>query len=189
MKYWTIQKKAVVNAVLHDEMYQPDFTKSDYLQKIPNLQELYYFILESFNDINNVNLPGVIFGFVGSNNESLFEISNLDEFYGLISSNKNAIKSLWNHFIEADAVLLELDYNSEFLNPVYIDINDFQFLMPPIVEVPPYTNEDVKRLISYIERGKITRSVFPSNIIQAHLPYIKKENMVAAYNLIPLDEI
>ena len=29
--------------------YQPDFQKSNYLKKLPHMEELYHFILKSFN--------------------------------------------------------------------------------------------------------------------------------------------
>ena len=81
---------------------------------------------------------------------------------------------------------MELNYTESF-NPIFIDINDFQFLMPPIMLLPPYTKESLLRIQRNIIQGQITVSEFPSNVIQAHLPYIKKENIVNAYQMFDVE--
>ena len=55
--------------------------------------------------------------------------------------------------------------------------------MPPIFFSYPFTEQDIERICWSIENGIITRSVFPSNVIQAHLPYIKAENIVNIYSM------
>lgn len=47
-----------------------------------------------------------------------------------------------------------------------------KFSMPPLMIMPPY--------------GIIRPSVFPSGLIQAHLPYIKSENITNIYPMFKL---
>lgn len=96
------------------------------------------------------------------------------------------MNSLWNQLGAEDAVILELDVPADF-NPVFIDLNDFQFLMPPVMPLPPYTPESVSRIINDIQHGVITRSEFPSDVIQAHLPNIEIKNVTGCYPLFSLD--
>lgn len=61
MKYWSLQRKNIYNSVLAQGIYQPDFSKSEYLSYNRNLSSLYDFILQSYNNINETDLPGLIF--------------------------------------------------------------------------------------------------------------------------------
>lgn len=94
---------------------------------------------------------------------------------------KDAIESLWNQFSKQDSIILELEYSESF-NPMLIDLNDFQFLMPPVGLFHPYEEENIYRLLSTFKSGKIQQSIFPSEIIQTHSPFIKKENIVNTYD-------
>lgn len=187
MKFWTIQTKTVLEAIMKEGFFQPDFKKSGCLYTNPNLSTLYYMVLESFNKSNNVNLPGVIFSFLGSDNQSIFPLEDIYQFHDFMNAKRPAIQSLWNQFLQNDSVILELDYSENF-NPVFIDLNDFQFLMPPVMMVKPYTVQDVSRICQDICSGEIYPSIFPSGVIQAHLPYIKAEHIVHVYPMFPLGE-
>ena len=139
-------------------------------------------MLESFNKINGLNLRGIIFAFSQSDSQSVYEIENFTSFYLFIQNKRAVIESLWNELKSKDTVILELNYDENF-NPIFLDINDFQFMMPPIDFLYPFTEQDIVRICWSIENGKITRSIFPSNVIQAHLPYIKLENIVNTYSM------
>lgn len=185
MKFWTVQKKEIIEMVKKNGSFQPDFSKSDYLQLDPNLKDLYYMVLDAFNKKNNMNLPGLIYAFMWSDDKKIYQIENIEAFYAFIQNGQSAIKSLWNTLNKKDVVIVELNYEEEF-NPIYVDINDFQFLMPPIMILPPYNRDDIDRISMEISKGEITRSILPSNIIQAHLPYIKSENIVNVYSMFEL---
>ena len=88
---------------------------------------------------------------------------------------KDVVVYFWNKFKNDDSVILELEYQESF-NPIFIDVNDFQFLMPPVDLHPllPYTNLDIDKLYESINKGVCISSKYPSYLIQAHLPYIKK---------------
>lgn len=180
MKFWTVQKRAILEIINRDKIYYSDFTKSDILQKNQDLNELYSMSLEAFNILNQTNVTGLIFSLAGSNNKVVFSFEDIYFFYDRINECKDAILSMWKNFNKEDYVILELDYNDKF-NPMFIDINDFQFLMPPIYIMPPYTKEDISRIANDFCAGCIAPSIFPSYIIQAHLPYIKIENITNIY--------
>lgn len=182
MKFWTVQTKEIINLVNRNGIFYSDFVKSNYLKLNPNLKDLYDLVLESFNKINHLNLKGIIFAFCQSNNQYVYEIEDFTSFYSFIQNKKAVIESLWNELNTKDVVILELNYSEKF-NSIFLDINDFQFLMPPIIFPFPFTNQDIDRICWSIENGKITRSAFPSNVIQAHLPYIKSENILNTYSM------
>ena len=69
------------------------------------------------------------------------------------------------------------------VNPLLIDLTDFQFLMPPIQYFPPYTEKSVDRICTDLEKGQIRQSEFPSYVIQAHIPYIAPRDLVNVYTL------
>lgn len=186
MKFWTVQKKEIIDTVNQDGIYQPDFSKSDYLQIIPSLKNLYYIVLKAFNHVNDMQLPGLVYAFFRSDDKMIYQIENIHEFYTFIRSRKSAISSLWEQLSKNDVMVVELNYKEEF-NPIFVDINDFVYLMSPNRELYPYTMQDAERIINEMYSGQITRSVFPSNVIQAHLPYIKVENVINTYPMFDLD--
>lgn len=181
MKIWTLQKKEILCHIEQTGFYQPDFSMSSYLRQFPALGALYNRVLRSFNRHNHSDLPGLVFAFTGSDNQYIYDLPTIDDFFSHMTPRMGAIRSLWKHLTEQqECVLLELEYPDTF-NPIYIDINDFQFLMPPLVTAPPYTPEDVHRLNELIDIGRIAPSIFSSGIIQVHLPWIARENIVACY--------
>ena len=124
MKFWSVQTKNVMEIIQEEGRYQPDFQKSNYLKKLPHMEELYHFILKSFNRNNGMNLPGVLFGFAGSTGDRICEIESIDVFRAFMKNRKRAIESLWKQLFQEDTVVFELDYEFDF-NPYFIDINDF----------------------------------------------------------------
>lgn len=85
-----------------------------------------------------------------------------------------------------NSVVVELEYPAPF-NPLFIDINDFQFLMPPIMVIPPYTAQSARQIAADLQRDEISRSEFPGGVIQAHLPCIRQENVCNLYRLFELE--
>ena len=186
MKFWTIQTKSVMKTIQEEGIYQPDFIRSRYLDENSDLKNLYYIILESFNQINKTDLPGIVYSFAKSENNRICSIKTIEEFEDFIKDKKAVIDSFWQHIDKENSVIIELDYENDF-NPIFIDINDFQFLMPPLVPLQPYSIESIGRILTDIQLGQITVSEFPSDVIQAHLPYIGKQNVVRTYPVFHLD--
>lgn len=58
--------------------------------------------------------------------------------------------------------------------------------MPPQYPIPPYTSESEAIILADIRQGQIPTSVFPSNVMQAHLPYIEKKNVINTYKIFEL---
>ena len=129
-----------------------------------------------------MNLPGIVFAFTKCEEYWISPIETFMEFKEFIKNKQPVIGSFWRQIDKENSVIIELDYEDDF-NPIYIDINDFQFLMPPIMLLYPYTEESISRILRDIRMGEITLSDFPSNVIQAHLPYIEKKNVVNVYPL------
>lgn len=182
MKFWTVQKYATLNTVLKQGIYQPDFSKSWYASQGEDNADFYDCVRKYFNHANETGYPGLIFAFAqNKTNKYIEEFTNYVEFYQFIGSSKNAIKSLWKQIATPDACVLELEYDTALFNPLFIDINDFQALMPPVMFMPPYTEENLHKVAENFYDGVIAPSVFPSYLIQAHAPFIKRENIVGVY--------
>lgn len=196
-KFWTVQNKSVLNTIIEKGKYYPDFNKSEYLKAFNKattdkseitMEDLYGYFLESFRNVNNVDIHGLVFAFCGITREhTIGSIGNFDEFEQIINNSRDSIKSLWSHYNAEEHCILELDFDKEFLNPLFIHINDFQYLMPPVFEnLPPYTSDSYGELLRAISQGKM-HTIFPTGLVQAHLPYIDKSNLVNAYEFFELN--
>lgn len=88
-----------------------------------------------------------------------------------------------------DNILLQIEFDDKFFNPLLLDINDFQILMPPLAALPPYTEDDFSRIIDSISQGVIPKAILPSHVYQAHLPYLKPENVLSVYDNFAIPEL
>ena len=78
--------------------------------------------------------------FSRATNNAVYQFQDADDFYQHMCSHGYAVKELWNQFDPETSVVMELEYPDNF-NPLFIDINDFQLLMPPMMVLPPYTED------------------------------------------------
>lgn len=177
MKVWTVQSKAVIDEIFRIGLYLPDFKKSKYLAENPKLDDLYKWMLDSFNANNSCKFSGLIFAFMSYSDNGISELQNFAEFKNLITNRKCAIDSLWKNYLNGNYAILELEYRENF-NVIPIDINDFQFLMPPIMILEPYRDEHVQLFVENISKGVMVLSPLYSEIVQVHFPYIKRENVI-----------
>jgi len=182
MKYWSVQKRSVIDKLSKKGGYFPNFELSDTIIKIPKINDLYDFMLDTFNRINLMECEGLIFALCKLENGVISEISDVTEFSKIIHEKHNVIGSMWNTITEGDTVLIELEYPDTF-NPLYIDINDFQYLMPPIIPLPPYTNNSMLDIIQKLQVGMIPTPCLPSGIAQVHLPSIQSDTFVTYYEI------
>ena len=185
MKFWTVQQKSVLQKIQEDGVYQANFYMDPFLQSNPLMMELYLFILETFNWNHDTEYSGLIFAFAGLDHNTIYGFDTMDEFQKYINAHSFAIKSFWKRVAKEDYVILELEYEED-LNPQYIDMNDFQLLMPPRVILPPYTEASFERIKEDLMLGQISASELQSGVIQVHLPYIKAENLKNIYPVFPL---
>ena len=167
MKFWTIQSKDVIKIVNEKGIFQPNFDKSRYLAINSNLKDLYHFVLQAFNKINDMDLHGVVYAFARSDGRRIYPIEDINEFCAFIQDKRAVIDGFWQMLAKCDVEIVELIYDEKF-NPIFVDINDFQFLMPPITFFPPYTEQSINRICENISKGQIAVSEFPSNVIQSH---------------------
>lgn len=187
MKFWTIQSQEVLDIIEKEGIYNPKFYMSQYYKQY---YELYDFMLESFNNINNLNCEGLIYAFSISDKGVIYPISNIEGFRYFINMNKNKITYLWDEFIKKDSKILELEVDFVF-NDLALAFNDFQYIMPSpnnkllFNKVEYQTNCD--RILSNIKKGNTMCSSESWDLIQSHLPYIKKSDIKNIYDVFRLD--
>lgn len=182
-KTWSIQKRTIIDSVMAGQTYVGMDSYSSFVTKNPDLINLYNHFTDSFNSVNNTKLPGLIYTFYVSSNETgVVVINDYQEFKQIMKAKKPAIESLWRVLSRDDVVVVELEYEITF-NPIFIDINDFQALIPPVTNSPPYSNDILNEIIDNVRQGTISASVFPSHLIQGNAPFIKKENILGVYDM------
>lgn len=108
MKFWTVQSSQVIDIIQEKEIYQPSFNKSKYLEIIPDLNDLYSMLLDSFNFINHTNLPGIVFSFAKEENTKITQIDTYEDFKSIIINNQHVIGGLWNVLKKEITTLLNL---------------------------------------------------------------------------------
>ena len=142
-------------------------------------------VLDSFNNLNKTNLDGVVFAFCYADYEDgmIKPFKDINNFLTFMKERKLAIMSLWNSLCDDNHCIIEIEMSDVDFVPVYIDINDFQFIMPPIMLLPPYTNDSIERIYGDIKSGRPNMSEFPSGIMQAHLAYIKASEVINEYEM------
>lgn len=182
MKYWTIQKRGVLQVIRQEGVYYPDFKFSSYLQQIPTLAPLYAKLLEQYNRINELNCIGLIFTLCKREDGNISEIRDIYDFSRLVDTKRNAIDAMWKNLTKSDSVIIELEY-PYIQNPLYIDINDFQYLMPPVFPIPPYTLNSKEYIIDSLSVGMFPTPALSSDIIQAHIPLLKGEFIKNVYEV------
>lgn len=181
MKFWTIQTPDILNIIEKKGCYEADISKSIYVKQNNNFKKLYNFVLDSFNLVNKTKYNGIVFSFAKIR-RGVEEIKNFSEFKELMVSKMDVVGFLINSLKNRGCIILELEYNESF-NPIFVDFNDFQYIMPQVTIVCPYTEYSYNDIICSMRRGVLRMSEFPSYIAQAHLPYIKSDNIVNIYNL------
>lgn len=187
MKYWTVQSQEVLEIIEKEGAYYPVFAKSQYNKQY---KELYNFMLKSFNNINNTNCDGLIYAFCISVKDMIYPIANIEGFRYFININKDKINFLWDTFKKNKCKILELDVNFEF-NDLALSFNDFQYIMPhsfnKILFNPDEYQYKCELIRSNINKGIIMSSGKEYDLIQSHLPYIKKSDINNVYELFGLD--
>lgn len=189
MKFWTIQSKKVMDIIESEGAYYPDFAKSRYILNDKHMNSLYSFVLDSFNSVNHESYKGLVFSFVKLYNHNVVTFSDYNEFTSFIKKKKDIVGHMWSCFSKSSKIL-EIDLIDNF-NPLYIDFNDYQIIMPidPMIEKifgnPGVEYKDI--LMSNMKNGVFQMTPnYACGLIQAHLPYIKKENI---FNVYPFFEI
>ena len=185
--FWTVQKLDVVTVLLQQGFYQPAFAYSDYVGENEKLSDLYGFMLNAYNRVNNTEYPGLIFTFLeGGEDGYVYDFKSYELFRDFIRKHSLPIKSLWKNLASKNTVVMCIEREVSDKNLLLIDINDFQYMMPPVLQVPPYSEGFYNFLVQNIAVGNKVQSVNPSGVLQAHIPYIKAEEVVGLYPMFEL---
>lgn len=194
MDFWTIQSKKVLEIIEKNGVYKPNINKSTYLDEFKKTAgtaidmykgnvELYKLMTSCASQINNYfPLNGLVFCFCKTQDGYITDFKNKEEFDLYMHEKENVVKSLLKNLNNPAHVLLHLEFNERFWNPLFIDINDYQFLMPPVITTPPYKDEDFEKIQTYITQG-VCHPIFSSGVIQAHLPYITKSMIKESFEI------
>ncbi len=182
MKLWTIQRKTVLDTIMNTGIWVPDFEKSKYRDEIPGFKENYDFILDCFNKVNRCNSKGLVFCFMKRRNDEVFTINSISDFESFLNNNYKDLSKMIDYINTEESVLLELDVDTSLFYPMLIELNDWN-LMAVGYELFPYPEGYISDLKRQLSQGKLSLTrVMPTNVVQAHIPYIKSEDIVNAYD-------
>lgn len=117
----------------------------------------------------------------------VFEDMDFNDFKDFIAKHMFAIDSLWRSF-SPDSVIMKLEMMPD--DYVTMDINVWQFLMPPSVVLPPFSQKDYFKF-SYLmaQPNMIIHGPLPSGVYQVILPYLVESNIVEVHEMVPYDEM
>lgn len=185
MHFWTIQHKSVLEILLKKGTYAPDFNESS-KNKYEDMKTVYPLILNAYNERNNNNLKGLIFGFGEVNGRN---INDIDELYNYITEHTDVVSALdcWNK----DYCILKVEVNDD-VDLVKIDFNDFiklaiyekkDFAMIYKLETDNFNysfKEDIKNIMfNFCENT--TNPKLPS-FTQVHYSHLDKNNIKEVHN-------
>lgn len=94
-RFWTVQHKSVLDIIEMNGYYQADISKSPFVIQSPPLEELYRFLLDSFNKTNDFRLNGLIFDFAYRRDSQICSFQNIHEFAAFVRQKRSAIATLW----------------------------------------------------------------------------------------------
>lgn len=180
---FTVQSRRAVEVLINDGEYQPDFRMSPFKDEVEGLHLLYASLLRSFNVFNATNLPGLIFGFGRQAGLRFRGFRDFRDFYGSIIASHPSIMSLWAKFLENDSLILEVRIPETIRNLMLIDMNDFQALMPPVMEIGAYDRSTLERISERYFAGEWGESPFPSYLIQANIGNIRASEVLGVYEM------
>lgn len=183
MRLWTVQDRSILNIINNAGIYYPDFSKSMYPKEIPELSVLYDVTLQCFNQLNSTECSGLSFTFSVINDDQILPFPNYDYFKNYMIDHMGKIYSMWKHYLFRDSVILELDYSDDSFNPMFVDINDYQYIMPPVIQLPEYGPEAKDIILKSMATGRPVVSPCPSGIAQGHVPLIGEDNVVNVYSM------
>lgn len=186
MKFWTVQSKEVIEIIEKEGIYYPDVKKSRYANYNKIMFSFYSSLLDDYNHVNQSEYSGMVFAFAKFdkfNNHGINHFEDYEDFCDFVELKSDVVGDMWKCF-PADCQILEINATNDF-NPLYIDFNDFQILMPT-----PNGNANIffdpgaeyrDELKEGVRKGRFVYSRYACGLIQAHIPYIKKEDVKGVY--------
>lgn len=213
MKFFTIQSSRIIDSIKKEDYY-PDFTFSEFpllsdtVELLVAFHGLYFQLLTSFNQINQSKYRGLAFAFTGDSTET--SPKDINQFVEYINNNSETVGSFISLLKdkEENYSVAEIEYAENEFNPLLIDYNDWQYLMPSYDEENDEITSQVRKQLRQMAMVRIFQSMldkeyspqilrspypvqnWPKPLIdpsvsqscrQAHVPYIKKSNLVNTY--------
>ncbi|EGT3601608.1 hypothetical protein ACV3RS_15685 [Clostridium perfringens] len=179
MYFWTIQHKDVIDMLLKNKVYYPDFKYSMNSAAGLDMRAIYPRLLNCFNTVNSSVLNGVLFGFELSN------LSEVTDLYHYLTSNPN-ISTCFN-FWSKEYCILKLKIN-DTVNLLPIDFYDFIKLTIWItqntssISLLELNQCEIERISSNLSQG-IVAPRFKS-FTQIHYSHININDIVGVYPII-----
>lgn len=186
---WTVQKNIVIDFIMKEGSFQPSFEKSDTVANRPEMRDLYGVMLENFNHLNGFDLPGLLFGYMNTDGSHVLSFGSYEELTHILREKRSAIQTQWEYYQNApeEYSLVKVAIPSTY-EPMPIDVNDYNYLIPPIEPKPPFNKDDLAKILHNLRHGKVRMSPLPSGLMQVHMPFLKKEYIQELHPLFDLKD-
>ncbi|EDT15838.1 hypothetical protein QYZ59_15520 [Clostridium perfringens] len=184
MHFWTVQHKDVVNILLKEKIYNPDFNYTKNSAAGSDIRVVYPKFLNCFNFINHSTLPGIIFGFKLSDN---CEVTDL---YNYLINNLHI--STAHNFCNEDYCILKLQLNDN-INLLPIDFYDFTKLAIWVtqnnsnsISLLELDSNEFNRILDNLSKGIVAPK--HRSFTQIHYSHININDIVGVYPMINYKE-
>ncbi|MGM8288614.1 hypothetical protein [Clostridium perfringens] len=179
MYFWTVQHKNVVNILLKETIYNPDFRYTKNSAAGLDIRAVYPKFLNCFNFLNHSTLPGIIFGF------ELSDTSEVTDLYKYLISNPHISASL--NFWNEDYCILKLQLNDN-INLLPIDFYDFIKLAIWItqdinsISLLELNSNEINRISYNLSKGIVDPKL--KSFTQIHYSHININDIVGVYPMV-----
>ncbi|HFC9206783.1 TPA: hypothetical protein ACF0PM_002242 [Clostridium perfringens] len=179
MYFWTVQHKDVIDILLNDKVYYPDFKYNMNSAAGLDMRAIYPRFLNCFNAINNSAFNGILFGF------RLNNLNEVDDLYHYLTFNPNVSTCL--NFWSNDYCILKLKIN-DTVNLLPIDFYDFIKLTIWItgnissILLLELNNYEIENISSNLSKGIVNPK--HKSFTQIHYSHIDINDIVGIYPMI-----
>lgn len=188
MKLWTVQNKLVLEAILEDGAYYPEYDKGK--NNLP-LKAAYKELLANYNVINKREELGLIFAFHSLNGgQEVEEVEELYQYFQL----RPELENLFSSGNLEDYLILELDID-QAINFLPIDFNDYIKLslwanyqrnyneeLLTIFKNEHDARKEILAIKKYLPEGNLTSGL--GSFIQGHYHKIEAGDILAVNEMI-----
>ena len=189
--YWTIQHSSVLDAVEHDGIYKPDFSRTQL--KCPMLCAFALRYFKLLND-NTFTINGVIFTFENTFEKPLCSLEDVKSFFQSEERYETILRhSITDVFNSKDYVLLCLDGYPSSVRTLPMDMVLYEMLdgnvsANGVVSYNSWINSEVQvAMLSWMREEfpgwAFKNEIGKSNVMQRCLPYITKANIKEIFDI------
>lgn len=193
MRTWTIQKKEIVDKIMKDGSYVPDFGLCDVNNR--NLPRAYSFLLDIMNEVyrSKQYIRGVVFCMAPSFERAFKNPQDIAHHFTANSGCLNYMKNGGISLLDGDNILMELEYPDNF---VFLDVDIELFcalddclcintdshtwgIQRGMIIGDEYLAKIERLTIDWLNRdSKEFLFSSPVNLVQQHIPFITVENIL-----------